>query len=111
MSPALEAFFLHVVRPAIDVQPWTGMKQHQLEVLLGYMRNDPNTPACDLSLVKAVVTGTVARHPAVHGMLAALASKLEGLETGKTTMRNNSRALDVSLCWRILFHEFEGLGC
>ena len=99
MTVALESFFLHTVKPAIDVEPWQGIKERQLQSLLDYMSNDPNTPTCDMQIVRGIVTGSVARHPAVHGMLAAIACKVDMLERGLTTMRNNSSDL-VQTTWR-----------
>ena len=93
MNQAMEHFFIHIVKPCIDVEPFTGMKGMYLEKLLKYMSNDPNTPQCDMQLVSQVVTGSISRHPGLHGMLAAIAEKLQNMETGKTRMRNPHSAL------------------
>ncbi len=102
MSVAAQYFCMHVVKVCIDVQPWHGCKEATMERMLQYMASDPNVPRLDLALVRNVVTGDISRHPAIHGMLSALALKIQMLEEDKSTMRNRFRtSLDYLWFWGI----------
>lgn len=91
MTPAMEQFYAHVVKVCVDVEPWEGAKQLTLQKLLSYLSCDPNVTSFDMKLIKGVVQGTVNRHPAIHGMLAACAAKLDMAENNKSTMRHPNR--------------------
>lgn len=97
MSPALQEFFAHIVRPAIDADPGAGLKGAYLDKLLDFVRADPSTGPQDLEIVKGVVSGRLGRRPVVHGLMAACSIKLDRLERGLQTFRNPKRSSALTL--------------
>ena len=92
--------------------------------MLEFMTNNPETNEFDQQLVRSIVTGRVAKHPAIQGVLVGCMQKLRNLEEGKTTMRSSKRFLlffrgfwrfwieDVwimLLCWKGLFLNLRSL--
>jgi len=94
LSEPMQIFFTGTVKPCLEVEAGHSYKHTQMEQLLHYMRSDPTTSASDLSIIRAVVTQQVHRHPAVHGIMASCMNKLDNLEKGKATFRNPRRAWD-----------------
>ena len=92
ITPSLDLFMSQYVRPTLACEPGVAMKQQQLQRLLAFMAADPTTGPGDTEVVKAVVTGQVARHPAIHGILSACMNKLHMWKNGLTTMRNGRRS-------------------
>ncbi|CAK9110511.1 unnamed protein product [Durusdinium trenchii] len=90
-SDAMGMLMAHVVLPCIDVEPSYGLKEANVDRLLKFMSNDENSNPKDLEIVKSIVTGQVSRNPALHGIMVALMTQFQNMESGKTTMRNPNR--------------------
>ena len=103
MTEALQMFVAMYVTPCLDCEPSASMKQVHLDRLLSFMQGDPDTGVRDLDIVKAVVTGQVSRHPAVHGTLCAIMNKLRQWQNGTHTMRNRHRCLSGIVRVLLLF--------
>lgn len=91
MTQALQLFFGQWVQPCIDSEPGHPIKHQCLEKLLGYLSREESTSQSDLDMVRAIVTGKLSRHPAIHGVLTACMSKLRQFAQGTSTMRNRHR--------------------
>lgn len=91
MTAPLQQWVTLVVTPCMSVEPGMCVQDHLLQRLLDYMGSQPDSDPQDLQLVRAIVTGRVARHPAVHGTMLCCFNKLEAIEKGNTTFRNRHR--------------------
>ena len=92
-TEAINLFFAQFVQPCLDTEPGHPIQHKAIERLMAFMMNDPNTSSLDASLVKSIVTGKLARHPAMQGVLIGCMSNLRNWEEGKSTMRNRHRDL------------------
>lgn len=72
---------------------WIAAQLH-LQKALRFLQREPETTAKDLQFIRSMVTGKLARHPALHGMVIAIANKLDNLERNKSSMRNPKRYLE-----------------
>ena len=95
MNTSMEHFFMLTVKPCIDVEPSCGIKELHLQKALDFMSREPGATPKDLEFIKAIMAGKLSRHPALHGLVVAIATKLDHLERGKSTMRNPKRSLDA----------------
>lgn len=91
MSKNLGHFFATKCKPAIECDPEHTFKKDELDRLLEFMRAEGTDS--DLKMVKAICTGALHRHPALHGIMSACVEKVHLLDTGKTTFRNPKRYL------------------
>ncbi len=84
-------FFATKCKPCIECDPEHTFKKDELDRLLEFMRAEGTDS--DLKMVKAICTGALHRHPALHGVMSASIERVHLLDSGKTTFRNPKRYL------------------
>lgn len=92
-TDALKLFFAQHIQPCLDTEPGHPVQHRQIERLMQFMMDDPNTTSLDAALVRNIITGRLSRHPAYQGVLIGCITKIKNMEEGRSTMRNRHRDL------------------
>lgn len=72
MNETMELFYWQTVKPAIECEPGSGLKEQYLNQLVDFLSCDPNTSAKDVEMIKSICTGKMQRHPALHGVICLI---------------------------------------
>ena len=65
LTESLEMWIATYVRPCLDCEPGSSIQDKHLQGLLDFLVSDASRPQHEIELVKAIVTGRVARHQAI----------------------------------------------
>ena len=69
------------------------LKSMQVENLMRWLHKDETVSNKEIEMVRAIISGDVARHPALHGLMCALLNRIQKIDGGKETFRNRHRSL------------------
>ena len=105
MKDALATWMATYVSPCLDTEPGHSFAKHHIDSLMQSLCSSGTVSETEMSLVRAIVTGEVSRHPALQGILCACLHRLKNFENGTTTLRNRHRAL--STVWNGIQDAFE----
>ena len=94
-TEAMKMFHMLTIKPCVDVEPTASIKDIQLQQALKFLQGDPNSTSKDLLFMKQMITGKITRHPGLHGLVVAIATKIDNMERGKTTFRDPKRILST----------------
>ena len=98
-TEAMKHFMESTVFPCLDCDPSNPMKSSLLDSLMKYMRCEESADVleADLRMVRAIVTGSLNHHPAIHGLVVACMNRVTKEERGNSTFRDAHRGLDLMI--------------
>ena len=98
MVPALKEFWVWTVKPCLEGEPGTTLRDVQLQKILDYLRSDPQASTKDIMIVRSIACGEMRRHPAIQGVLCACMNRIHMLESGNKTFPSAHRHWACYVC-------------